>query len=195
MPIPLVLPTVPSLAAIHEHSCTLSEEDSHRTIAGYALGRKVGSGCSGDVFEARSSESAATRPVAFKLLAASDADKARLARFQREAEITCDLSPHPHLVSGIEWGESRHDRCHYLVAELVEGQCLQSVLLNEGTLNWARASKIVMHVASALSHLAAHGVVHRDVKPENIILNGDSSALDCRGTTRGAEPDPLSPTL
>ena len=157
MPIPLVLPTVPSLGVITEDSA--NETVQARRIGRYTLGRRLGAGCSSSVFSAH--EAPSLPPVAIKVLEANASDKASLARFQREAELLCELSPHAALVTGIEWGEERRGlRCHYLVMGLAHGRTLQTMLLEKPRLEWdlATGAPPQEEAANGTSRAAAKGL-------------------------------------
>lgn len=93
-------------------------------------------------------------------------------RAQREATLTCGLPRHPNLVYGLDSGTDRQG-CHYLAMQLVPGQSLQEVLMERGRLEWREAVTIALQLAGALGSLAASGVVHRDVKPDNIMVSDD----------------------
>jgi hypothetical protein len=116
------------------------------------------------------------RPVAVKLLdEAGAADPAAVRRFEQEAQTAARLN-HPNIVAVHDAG---HDRGRsYLVMELVEGTSLVAAL-NEGPLPVERAVAVAAQVCDALGAAHAHGIVHRDVKPANILLTGDGTAKVC----------------
>ena len=100
---------------------------------------------------------------------------ANLARFQREAQLTCELSGCRHLARGLEWGECHGN--HYIVLELVNGRTLEQVFVEDGRQDWRLAGRVVLQIAKALAHLGAHGIVHRDVKPSNIMVDDAGHAV------------------
>ncbi|MCA1690765.1 MAG: protein kinase [Actinobacteria bacterium] len=111
------------------------------------------------------------RPVAVKVLLPHLAsDQSFLERFRREAISAARLA-HPNVVATFDTGID--DGVAYIVMELVDGQTLHSVLATTGTLNPLRAVAIALQVAAALEYAHAHGVVHRDIKPGNILLCDD----------------------
>lgn len=160
MPLPLVA-AVP-LWADEQSGCDGDGgSEAYPAVDGYKISAKLGAGTSGNVYAA---EDDSHHKVAMKVLH----NKALLARFVREAEFTCDLPPHPNLVTGLGWGES----CgrHFLAMEFVNGRSLEEWLIVNGRLDWQPALQIALQVSAALGHLAAHGITHRDVKPSNIMV-------------------------
>jgi serine/threonine-protein kinase len=108
------------------------------------------------------------RKVAIKLLKDGLAEDERfIERFKREARAAAALS-HPNIAGVYDYGED--GRCSFIVMELVEGQDLSRTLRQEGSLEPERARRIVAQIASALGFAHANGLVHRDVKPGNVIL-------------------------
>ena len=91
-------------------------------------------------------------------------------RFRREAVAAARLA-HPHIVTTYDTG--RDGDCAYIVMELVVGTTLARLLKSEGPLPLAKAVDVAVQVADALACAHAHGVVHRDVKPANILLRED----------------------
>jgi hypothetical protein len=140
----------------------------------------IGSGGVAEVHRARDRRSGA--PVALKrLLPQLTADRAVSRRFLREAEAARALE-HPGIVRVLEAGEA--DGRPYLVMELVEGEDLRRRLDREGRFPWAEARRIARALAEALAHAHARGVVHRDVKPHNVLLAGDTVKLADFGLAR-----------
>jgi serine/threonine protein kinase len=139
-----------------------------RAFSHYEAEREIGRGGMGEVYLAR--DKRLGRPVALKLLPASfTADPTRVARFKREAHAISHLN-HPNIVTVYEVGEAEGLR--FIVTEYVEGETLRA-LLARGPLPPGRALDLAVQVASALDAAHAAGVVHRDVKPENIMVRPD----------------------
>src|SRR5437899_12337176 len=111
------------------------------------------------------------RPVALKVLFPElSVDPSFVERFRREAQAAANLS-HPNIVSVFDWGEA--DGTYFIVMEYVDGRPLSSIIHNEGRLSVGRAAAIGAEVAAALAFAHRHGVVHRDVKPGNVLLSDD----------------------
>jgi serine/threonine-protein kinase len=105
------------------------------------------------------------RPVAIKLLI--EGDRTSVARFEREARVLANLQ-HPNVVSVFDVGTDGADR--YIVMELVEGPTLREVLNEDERLEPGRAAPIAAGVATALAYAHDRDVVHRDVKPSNVLM-------------------------
>ncbi len=108
------------------------------------------------------------RRVAIKVLRADVAERTGAERFLREIRTTANLQ-HPHIVPLFDSGEA--DGTVYYVMPYVEGETLRDRLEREGQLPVADAVRIAREVADALDYAHRHGVVHRDVKPENVLLH------------------------
>ncbi|MFX0537284.1 Stk1 family PASTA domain-containing Ser/Thr kinase [Ornithinimicrobium sp. Y1847] len=108
------------------------------------------------------------RPVALKVMRADLArDETFVRRFVHEARAAARLQ-HPHIVSVYDQGED--DGCVYLAMELVEGQTLRDVIRTRAPLSTRQALDLLLPVTEALAAAHAAGMVHRDVKPENVLL-------------------------
>ena len=122
------------------------------------------------------------RPVALKLIASDRAaDPAFRERFQRESRMAAAID-HPNVVP--VHGAGEEDGQLYLVMRFVPGTDLHRLVKHEGPLAPLRAAAIVAQVASALDAAHAAGLVHRDVKPANVLLAGDHAYLSDFGLTR-----------
>jgi serine/threonine protein kinase/Tfp pilus assembly protein PilF len=141
----------------------------------YEIVAALGAGVMGEVYRAR--DTRLEREVAVKVLPEQlAADTNALARFQREARAIAAL-PHPNIVTLYDIGS---DQGHtYAVTELLQGQTL-GTCLKVGVLDWRQAAAIATAVAEGLAAAHAKGVIHRDVKPDNIFLTsgGDVKILD-----------------
>jgi serine/threonine protein kinase len=136
----------------------------------YRLGPSLGRGGMGEVFHA--TDELLGRPVAVKLLLRSDRDPRAGERFQREARAAARLSD-PHVVSVYDFG--RHGDGFFLVMELVEGRTVAAELARCGPLPQGRAIDIVEQAAAGLAAAHLEDVVHRDVKPANLLLTADGT--------------------
>jgi serine/threonine-protein kinase len=143
------------------------------TIAGYRLGERLGRGGMGVVY--RAEHLRLGRPAAVKVvLPELAADPAFRERFAREARIAATLQ-HRHVVMVYDAGEA--DGVLYLAMQLVQGGDLAERLAEQGALDPVRALAICGQVAGALDASHAVGLIHRDVKPANVLLDGDTGYL------------------
>jgi len=137
----------------------------------YQITSHLARGGMADVYEGR--DNLLNRRVAIKVLHSQySADEAFVKRFRREAQAAANLS-HPNIVGIYDWGQAQNT--YFIVMELVDGRSLRDVLKSEGALLPRRATEITAEVAAALSVAHQAGLVHRDVKPGNILLAKDGT--------------------
>jgi serine/threonine-protein kinase len=111
------------------------------------------------------------RPVALKILFPElSVDRAFVERFRREAQAAANLS-HPNIVPVFDWGED--SGTYFIVMEFIDGRALSSILRGAGPMHPDRAAEIAADVAIALAYAHRHGVIHRDVKPGNVLITED----------------------
>lgn len=133
----------------------------------YQVVEKIGDG--GTAFVFRGLDGLLNRSVTIKVLRpeyVSDQDFVR--RFRREAQAAASLS-HPNIVSIYDVGQE--DGIHYIVMEYIKGQSLKELINSTGHLPVRIAVDYATQIAYALAHAHKHGIIHRDVKPHNILLN------------------------
>jgi eukaryotic-like serine/threonine-protein kinase len=135
----------------------------------YELRNQIARGGTAQVYLAR--DLLLDRPVALKVLFPElSSDSSFVERFRREAQAAANLS-HPNIVPVFDWGES--DRTYFIVMEHIDGEPLSSIIRNQAPLPAMRAAAIGGDIAKALSYAHRHGVVHRDVKPGNVLITRD----------------------
>jgi len=135
-------------------------------LAGYRLEGEVGRGGMGVVY--RATELALDRPVALKLIAPALAeDPVFRARFERECRMAAAID-HPHAVQVFHAGEE--DRVLYVTMRFIDGTDLRAILREENRIEPERAVRFAGHVAGALDAAHRRGLVHRDVKPGNVLV-------------------------
>ncbi len=144
------------------------ELGEYRSIGRYRLRRRLGRGGMGEVWAAW--HKGLGREVAVKMLRYDfgDGHQVALQRFRREVRATSELG-HPNTVRVFDYGAS-DDGILYYAMELLEGENLRSLVRREGPLPPARALHLVSQAARALAEAHRKGIVHRDVKPENIFV-------------------------
>jgi serine/threonine protein kinase len=144
-------------------------------IPGYRVEGKIGSGGMGAVYKAR--QLSVDRTVAIKVMSpALMKDRSFVARFMNEARAAAVLN-HPNIISVYDAGEV--DGMFYLVMELAEGRTLRDVLDEQGPLPEAKVREIARQMALALGAIHARHLMHRDIKPDNIMIDARGVAKLC----------------
>jgi serine/threonine-protein kinase len=138
----------------------------------YAVGERLGGGGTAFVYKGR--DALLNRTVAIKVLNTQmTVDGDFVTKFRREAQAAASLS-NPHIVAVYDVGQDQD--AHFIVMEYVEGKTLKELIVDSGTLDSALAVDIALQIAEALRHAHQHGVIHRDIKPLNILMTRDGQA-------------------
>jgi eukaryotic-like serine/threonine-protein kinase len=160
-----------SPAAGEVASLIVEPEDKLRggqRVAHYEIIRQLGAGGMGEVYLAR--DTRLNRKVALKVLPAHvTADKSQLERFKQEARAASGLN-HPNIITIYEINAEGHTP--FITTEYIEGETLR-LMMSRAPLKISEAVDITSHLASALAVAHAAGIVHRDIKPDNIMLRPD----------------------
>jgi len=146
---------------------------------GYRLERELGGGGMSRVFVAEDVELG--RKVVVKVLPPEMAAGVNADRFRREIKLAASLQ-HPHIVPLLHAG--RADDLVWYTMPLVEGESLRAKLARESELPVGEAVRILRDVADALAYAHAHGVVHRDIKPDNVLLSGHHAVVTDFGVAK-----------
>lgn len=141
-------------------------------IGPYRLLERIGHGTLSAVFRAQAEDG---RLVAIKLLSRSAAeDQRRLLRFYQGAKLAMALD-HPGIVQTLEVG--CHDGRHFVAMQHAEGGNLAQYIMQHGPFTEEKALELAIEVATALEYVHRHGVLHRDLNPANLLLDGDGRVL------------------
>ncbi len=160
-------------------------QQSSIEIANYQILEKIGQGGMGSVFKAR--QKSLDRIVALKILSPNLAKDASFCeRFVKEARAVAKLS-HPNIIVGIDVGQ--HGKYFYFAMEYVEGETALRIMRDEGPFEEKRALDVALQICKALDHAHKHNMVHRDIKPDNIMLTPRGEAKLCDlGLAKVTEP-------
>ena len=174
---------IPSLVTLHD-----SPEDALGDR--YVLVRQIGEGGMATVYLARDLKH--SRSVAVKVLRAELASSVSADRFLREIHIAAGIT-HPHILPVHDSGKA--GALLYYVMPYVEGETLADRLKKRGRLSFDDAIPLIQQMASALQHAHDQGVLHRDIKPGNVLLPGGVAVVADFGLARAVESDAGSERL
>lgn len=155
----------------------------------YEIVGKIGTGGMADVYKAKDHK--LNRFVAAKVLKAEFKDDTTFVRkFRSEAQAAAGLT-HPNIVNVFDVGED--EGVYYIVMELIEGITLKEYISKKGKLSIKEATSIAIQVSMGLEAAHSHGIVHRDVKPQNIIISTDGKVkVTDFGIARAASSNTIS---
>ncbi len=145
-----------------------------RQLGQYTLEDKIGEGGMGQVYRAH--HALLRRPTAVKLISAANVDQTTLTRFEHEVQLTSQLT-HPNTIEIYDYGQTQ-DGIFYYVMEYLPGIDLGRLIELEGPVPASRAAHILCQVCSSLAEAHSRGLIHRDIKPMNIILTERGGQLD-----------------
>jgi serine/threonine protein kinase len=162
---------------------TTADPHLGKVLAGYRIEERIGRGGMGLVYRAEHLN--LRRRAAIKIIAPELAETSGFhERFNREARIAAALQ-HPNIVTVYDAGED--DGLLYIAMQYIEGSDLSSVLRGQGRLRPYRALDVCRQVAAALDVAHAQGLIHRDVKPANVLIEGRTAFLTDFGLTKRIE--------
>jgi serine/threonine-protein kinase len=138
-----------------------------RNIGRYRLQRPLGQGGMGEVWAAHDAK--LRRMVALKVLRSETPSDVAVKRFEREVAATSELT-HPHTIRVFDYGVTDDGLCYYAM-ELLEGEDLADAVARMGPFAPQRCAQLMLQVCGALAEAHARGIVHRDIKPQNVFLS------------------------
>ncbi len=147
-----------------------------QTIGNHRIESVIGSGATGAVFLAREVNNRSASPVALKILipplqASTEVRSDFRKRFLLEAQILRQLD-HPHILKLLDFGEDPTTQLSYMVLPYIDGGTVAD-LASHGPLPLDQVSTIISQIAEALDYAHARALIHRDIKPGNILINSD----------------------
>ncbi len=150
----------------------MDRSDIPSKIGEYDIDGKLGQGAMGVVYRAHLGDS----PVALKVISPQVAeDKEFVHRFLREMQAISTLD-HPNIVKAIDFGVDLSQNMYFVALEFIDGMSLQDMLQKRGKLHLQEALEITLQVAKGLDYAYNQGIVHRDIKPDNILIDYSGTA-------------------
>lgn len=140
----------------------------------YSIDRKIGAGTMGVVFRAH--HAMLSRPAVIKLIDPSKTNDKAIARFEREVQVTSQLN-HPNTIAIYDYGRTAQGAFYY-VMEYLDGITFDELIKTDGPQSEGRVIHVLQQVCGSLAEAHGVGLVHRDVKPENIMLNHRGGLYD-----------------
>jgi len=162
----LVIAAVAALASALKMLQLNSELGGGRRLGAYVLGRLIGEGGMANIYLAR--HDLLKRPIAVKLLKPARATDEMIARFEREVQLASSLA-HPKTVEIFDYGRTA-DGLYYYAMEYLDGVTAADLVARGGEVPVARAVHLLRQLCAGLAEAHAKGLVHRDVKPENMMV-------------------------
>ncbi|MBL4847461.1 MAG: protein kinase [Planctomycetes bacterium] len=146
-----------------------------RRFGEFVTEEKLGEGAMGKIYRARKSDEAGPSNYVVKVFTSAESED-DLERIRREGELL-DQIQHPNVVRS--FGGGREGEWHYLIMEFVQGETLQELMERRRRLPWEGAIRAVGQIAQALRAIHLLGIVHRDVKPHNVLVKSDGTLKLC----------------
>ena len=159
-----------------------AKPDPQEPIPGFLITNKLGVGGTATVFLAKAKKFGG-KEVALKILLPQRAmDPKFVERFDREARMMIQFK-HPNIVRGYDYGKVQYEGMpplYFLALEYMRGESIQDIIEREGRLSEGRAIEILLEAAKAVQYLAKNRLIHRDIKPDNLMINasGEIKLLD-----------------
>lgn len=160
---------------VHKVLLHMGAHRGHEEIPGYRLIAKIGQGATGSIYQAH--QISMDRTVAIKVLASRHAAAPAIRdRFLREARAAARLN-HANLIQGIDVNVA--NGIHYYAMEYIDGPSVADLLRRGGALDEKKAVGLATQAAKALAHAYRHGILHRDLKPQNLLVTRDGILKLC----------------
>lgn len=158
-------------------STVISDDKSTRYLAGYSIVRTLGEGSMGIVFLCERMVNNAPKRFAMKIIKNNtySGKNEAVERFFKEAKTAGTLE-HPNIIKVLEHGYAREENIPYLVMEYFEGVTLKKAIQYNQKIDFLTRVKIIQQIAKALYTAHSHNIIHRDIKPDNIMLAEDGYA-------------------
>lgn len=170
---------VAAIQALRRAERLARQFEAHRKLGNYTLLHKLGEGGMGSVYLAR--HALLRRPTAVKIIRETGARDAAAerdieARFEREVQLTSQLT-HPNTIAVFDYGRSEDGRFYYAM-EYIHGLSLGSIVAEDGPLPPRRVVHLLKQVCGSLAEAHARGLIHRDIKPDNVMLSNRGGVAD-----------------